>query len=312
MKKFTYVFVLAYLLLSSCTAQKSMVDTTKQAVSTQLENALLWKIEGKDLKQASYLYGTIHMIAKEDFFLTDATKEMFKKTDQVTFEINMEEMNDMGAQLSLMMNAFMKNNTTLKDLLSEEDYDIVGKHFKEMGLPLMMLERIKPMFLSVFASGDMDMTGLGNGSMVSYEMKLMDIAKEQDKAIAGLETAEYQMSMFDSIPYTAQANMLVESIKAGDQGDDQFKNMVELYKNQDLKAMGEMISSDAEGIANYEELLLKNRNRNWIPIMGKMMLEKPTFFAVGAGHLAGEEGVIKLLRKEGYQVTAIDPVKTKP
>ena len=289
-----------------------MLDTTKQAVSTQLENALLWKIEGKDLQEASYLFGTIHMIAKEDFFLTDATKEMFKKTNQVTFEINMEEMNDMGAQLSLMMNAFMKNNTTLKDLLSEEDYDIVGKHFKEMGLPLMMLERIKPMFLSVFASGDMDMTGLGNGSMVSYEMKLMDMAKEQDKVIGGLETAEYQMSMFDSIPYTAQANMLVESIKAGDQGDDQFKNMVKLYKNQDLKAMGEMISSDAEGIANYEELLLKNRNRNWIPIMGKMMLEKPTFFAVGAGHLAGEDGVINLLRKEGYQVTAIDPVKTKP
>ena len=312
MKKFIYVFTLVYLIFTSCTAQKSILDTSKQKPSTQLENALLWKIEGKDLKQPSYLFGTIHMIGKEDFFLTDATKEMFGKTDRVTFEINMEEMNDIGAQLSLMMNAFMKDNLTLKDLLSEEDYDLVGKHFKEMGLPLFMLERIKPMFLSVFASGDMDMSGLQNGSMVSYEMKLMDMAKEQNKEIGGLETAEYQMSMFDSIPYTAQADMLVESIKAGDQGDEQFKNMVELYKNQNLQAMGKMISSDAEGIANYEELLLKNRNRNWIPVMGKMMLDKPTFFAVGAGHLAGEHGVINLLRKEGYKVTAVDPVKTKP
>ena len=82
--------------------------------------------------------------------------------------------------------------------------------------------------------------------------------------------------------------------------DDQVDQMVEMYKRQDLQGLAKMISSEDSGFAEYEELLLVNRNKNWIPLMGAMMLEKPTFFAVGAGHLPGEYGVIELLRREGY------------
>lgn len=283
------------------------------------ENALLWKIEGNDLEVPSYLYGTIHMIPAKDYFLTDAAKESFEECKQVTFEINMEDMMNIGAQMSLMMGAFMNNGTTLKDLLSEEDYKTVDAHFSEMGLPLFMLERIKPMFLSVFASGDMDMLGgIGNMSdttenaIVSYEMEFMEMAKATNKSINGLETAEYQMSMFDSIPYKAQADMLMSAIKAEKSDDDgQLDQMVEMYKNQDLQAMGEMLSSDEEGIGQYEDILLEGRNRNWIPVMGEQMKVQPTFFAVGAGHLGGEVGVVSLLRQAGYKVTAINPVKQK-
>jgi len=210
-----------------------------------------------------------------------------------------------------MMNAFMKDGKTLKDLLSDEDYKVVDEHFKKIGMPLFLLERIKPMFLSVFASGDMDMNSMASGDMVSYEMEIMKIAQEADKKIDGLETAEYQMSMFDSIPYQAQADMLVESIKSTESGSDQFDDMVKLYKNQDLQGMSQMLSSDEEGIGEYEDILLAGRNKNWIPIMGEMMESQPTFFAVGAGHLGGEVGVVALLRKEGYKVTPINPSKPK-
>ena len=118
--------------------------------------------------------------------------------------------------------------------------------------------------------------------------------------MAGLETIEYQMSMFDSIPYTAQAEMLVESLKADSVGSDQFEDMVRLYKAQDLDGMQKMFESDEGGLGEYDQLLLVNRNKNWIPIMEEMMSEKPTFFAVGAGHLGGSLGVVALLRKAGY------------
>lgn len=67
-------------------------------------------------------------------------------------------------------------------------------------------------------------------------------------------------------------------------------------------------SKEAENkmLADYEEDLLLKRNRNWIPVIEKAMKEKSTFFGVGAAHLADEEGVIKLLRKQGYKV---EPVK---
>lgn len=284
------------------------------------ENALLWKIEGKKMED-SYLYGTIHMIDSKDFFLTPSTEKYFKECERVTFEINMEDMTDMGAQMSLLMSAFMEGGATLKTLLSAEDYKVVEDHFAEIGLPLMLLERIKPMFLSVLASEDMGsmmggMTGEETAedkdasSIKSYEMEFMEMAKSQEKEMAGLETMEFQMSMFDSIPYKAQAEMLVETIQAsGEEGSDQLDEMVEMYKAQDLKAMEKMIAEGDEGLGEFAELLLNNRNRNWIPIMEKQMKEKATFFAVGAGHLGGEVGVVALLREAGYKVTAVDPVK---
>ena len=304
--KYLLSLLIAFIATYSSFAQADVVNATSltsYAPGTD-ENSLLWEITGKDLTTPSWLYGTIHLIGKDDFFLTDSTKAFISRSELVTFEINMEDMTDLTAQLGLLMKAFMENGKTLKDLLNEEEYKLVQNHFQEIGLPLFMFERIKPMFLTVMASGDMSPTSMSSGDMLSYEMEIMQLAQAGNKKMGGLETMEFQMSVFDSIPYEAQAQMLVESIKASDAGDEEFTKMVELYKNQDIQGMVEMMGGD-EGIAEYEDLLLNTRNQNWIPVMGEMMRAQPTFFAVGAGHLGGEMGVVALLRKNGYTVKPV-------
>jgi uncharacterized protein YbaP (TraB family) len=303
MKQFLLFLVAGLAWLNQGTAQQAKAP--ESMAPTAEENALLWEISGNDLRQPSYLFGTIHMISKNDFFLPEGTRSVFDKSQLVTFEINLEEMNNMAALMPLMMQAFMKGDTSLQDLLSEDDYQVVADHFEQLGLPMMFLDRIKPMFLSALTSEDALNMSRHPGEVVSYEMEFMEMARKSGKTMAGLETAEYQMSMFDSIPYGVQADMLVESIKTGGSDGDQFQQMVDLYKKQDLYGLQEMLASDQEGIAKYEDLLLLQRNRNWIPVMKKMMTDQPTFFAVGAGHLSGEEGVIALLRKQGYTVKPI-------
>jgi uncharacterized protein YbaP (TraB family) len=299
MKKL-FVWILAVATLS-VTASGQQPAATGLA-PTAKENSLLWEISGKDLPAPSYLFGTIHMIGKGDFIMSEQTKAAFDKALLVTFEINMEEMTNMAVMMPLMMKAFMSGDTTLQDLLSKEDYGVVSAHFEKIGLPMMFVDRIKPMFLSALGSEDaLKMQG-GSDEVVSYEVEFMNMARKQSKSMSGLETAEYQMSMFDSIPYRVQADMLVETIKGGDAGDDQFRQLVELYKAQDLYGLQQMLASDEAGVAEYEDLLLNQRNRNWIPVMEKMMADQVTFFAVGAGHLAGEQGVIALLRRQGYNV----------
>ena len=302
--KYIFTLVSAFLFSYAPFAQPGAggSPTTPSYAPTATENSLLWRISGKDLPSPSWLYGTIHLIGKNDFFLTDSTKAFIDRAQMVTFEIDMEEMTDLSTQLGLLMKAFMEDGKTLKDLLSAEDYQLVQKHFEEIGLPLFLFERIKPLFLTVMASGDMSPDAMNSGKMVSYEMEIMELA--EGKKTGGLETMDFQMSVFDSIPYEVQAQMLVESIQSSDAGDEEFAKMVVLYKNQDLQGMVEMMSSD-EGISSYEDLLLNTRNKNWIPVMGKMMRQQPTFFAVGAGHLGGENGVVALLRKEGYIVEPV-------
>jgi uncharacterized protein len=278
----------------------------KNAELIPQEKSLIWEIKGKGLNQTSFLYGTIHMIGKKDFFLTDGTKKSFDRSKQVAFEIDMEEMGDIMSLLPLLMQSFMKNDTTLQDLFSKEDYVLVKAHFDKVGLPMMFLNRIKPMFLSALDPKAMTGGGGEKEDIVSYEMEFLEMAQNQKKAVEGLETAAFQMSMFDSIPYRAQAQMLLESIKSGaDASDAQFDQLVELYKSQDIQAMQDLMGED-DTTNNYNDLLLVNRNRKWIPIMEKMMQDKATFFAVGAGHLGGGQGVIALLRAAGYSV---EPVK---
>jgi uncharacterized protein YbaP (TraB family) len=313
MKKVLFSLFIAFVALqmNSCaqkaTAPLSAQESTSSYAPTKEERSLLWEISGNGLAQTSYLYGTIHMIGADDFFLTDKTKEAFDQSKRLTLEINMEEMMDMSNLMPLMMQSFMKNDTTLKDLLTEEEYSEVKSHFDKVGLPMMFVERIKPMFLS--ALGNEDLANMEQtGNVKSYEMEFVSMAKQKEMPLAGLETAEYQMSMFDSIPYKAQAKMLVESISANStagEGKDQFSELVDLYKARDLYGLQEMLQSDDTGITQYEDLLLINRNKNWIPVMEKMMKDEVVFFAVGAGHLAGKEGVVALLRQKGYQVKPI-------
>lgn len=271
-----------------------------------LEKSLLWEISGGDLKAPSYLFGTIHLIESENFFFPQGTLSAFDKSDLVVFEIDMAEMSDMSSQFSILQKAFMPDGMSLKDLLDEGDYMVVADHFGDMGLPIFMLERIKPLFLTIMADGDMqglDVFG-SNPDAKSYEVEFNKMAEAAGKPVSGLETIDFQMALFDSIPYKIQANMLVEAIvkPTVEESDGSFDQIVEIYKQQDIEAMARMIVEDDAGFGQFTDLILENRNIAWIEPMSEMMKENSVFFAVGAGHLGGDNGVIRLLRRAGYQV----------
>ena len=122
---------------------------------------------------------------------------------------------------------------------------------------------------------------------------------------------KYQMSLFDSIPYKEQAEMLLDAIRSTNAESDLFDQTLELYKHQDIVGMLNMAGESQSGENTaYENVLINNRNQNWIPVMSKAMKTGPVFFAVGAGHLAGEQCVINLLKKQGFKLTPVSVYKT--
>ncbi|MCZ2100937.1 MAG: TraB/GumN family protein [Chitinophagales bacterium] len=296
------LFLSVFLLIlpfSSCKTTKSVAQ-----VDQPLENALLWELTGPGISQPSYVFGTIHLIDSKDYFLPKGTMTALDKSNKIVFEIDMKEMSDMSAMMGIMGKIFMKDNTTLKDLLSSEDYDYVSDYFQKKGMPIMMIERMKPMFLTALTYGDFEPGGLGNSKMKSYEMELLQIAEDSGKETGGLETIDFQLSLFDEIPYDAQAMMLVESIKSSEdpESSSQLNEMTSMYLNQNINAMVQMIGEEDNNVEGFEEKLLTKRNESWIPLMITGAKKGPVFYAVGAGHLAGSKGVINLLRKQGYTV----------
>ena len=290
--------------LVACHSTQKVSYTPDQILPA--EKALLWKISGNGLKKPSYLLGTIHLIPKNQFQLSEATYDALADTRRVTFEIDMKEMTNMAAQFSLLTKAFMSGGKTLRDLLSEEDYTFVKQKLDAQGMPAPMLERLKPLFLSTLFGADENGTGVDNSKMTSVEMELYRQVKRRKLESAGLETAAYQMGIFDSIPYEAQAQMLVETLRSSSESDSEFEKMIELYRQKDINAMEAMMHEEGLGVQQYQDILLNRRNRNWIPVMDRMMREKATLFAVGAGHLGGSVGVIALLREAGFRVEAAE------
>lgn len=260
-------------------------------------SSLLWKLQGKDIKKPSYLFGTIHMIPSKDYFEPDGMQEAFNQSELLVGEMDMSDMTSMT--MEMMANLNMKGDTTLDMLLSKEDYKKINdKLVSTIGMGLDFMKTFKPMILST-----MMMQGITKEESKSYELELLEKAKNKGIPMAGLETLQEQMSFLDALPYSYQAKELVKMLDQ-DSDDGEFQKMVDIYKTQNLDAMVDMIKEQGESSA-MEDILLNNRNKNWIAKIEKFASEKPTFFAVGAGHLGGPKGIIALLKEQGYSVTPV-------
>jgi len=132
----------------------------------------------------------------------------------------------------------------------------------------------------------------------------MKMAKDKNMETKGLEKTKDQMDIFDSIPYKTQAESFVKSLKNIDSLKISFKQMLDVYKKKDLDSLNILINEDAD-MAGYQDIMLDRRNARWIPEIIEQAKKTPTFFAVGAGHLGGQKGVIAMLRKQGYTVTPV-------
>ncbi|MBC5774162.1 TraB/GumN family protein [Pontibacter sp. KCTC 32443] len=262
--------------------------------------ALLWEITGQGLKQPSYLFGTIHAICPENYFLSPAVKEKLSKAERLSLEVDMDAPNFMA---ELQQAAVLPSGTTLRSFFSEADYKLLSSHFKQtLEINLDQLERMKPFMLH-----SMLLSQLTECQAVSYEQSLMEIAQTQGKEVIGLETVGEQLSAIDEMPANVQAAMLTKMINNMEEARQTYRTMVKLYLQQDLSGLDALSRKEYnnEEYHLYEQAFLVNRNKRWIPVMEREARIEPTFFAVGAGHLTGENGLLELLRKRGYTVTPV-------
>lgn len=281
MKAFIYSLVLSsFLLMSSAQA------------------SLLWKISGNDLEQPSYLFGTIHLICGGQFYMDDRIENAVSETDTLMLEIDLTDTATMMRLQQLMVNP---QGPYLQEHLSESQLSSVDEFFIEnFGAGVAQLGVLKPMALHSMVL----VAGMPCTDIKSYEVVLSEMAGEQDMAITELETVEFQMSLFDNIPLQEQVEWLWTMIDEEGEAQAQMAAMVDAYLGEDLEALLTLMKDDPQ-FSEYFELLLDDRNVNWVAPIREQIHAQSTFIAVGAGHLPGEMGMIELLREAGYEVEAV-------
>ncbi|MEJ8842014.1 TraB/GumN family protein [Lacibacter sp. H375] len=262
------------------------------------KSSLLWEITGNDLKQPSYLFGTIHIICKEDFFLPSSVTEKFTNAEQVFLELDMD---DPMMVLKMMQLLQLPKGQTIKQLFGDSAFKEFDKKYKEItGSSAMMFNTFKPFMLMSMLTEK----SLSCPARESYEQTFIAMAAKQKKNIKGLETIEDQVAVFDSIPDSTEIANLKNMVVDFDKGVEEFKKLVAVYKTQDVDSIYRLTNQSPELMEAENELLVK-RNSKWIPLMKTNMQKTSCFFAVGAAHLGGDIGVIALLRKQGYKVKPV-------
>jgi uncharacterized protein len=284
--------VFAVLLFFSCNAQKNApaLQTNKS------DNTLLWEVSGKGLKTPSYLFGTFHLMCKDDIPLGEQAKKAITASKELYLELDMDDPATLMGGMMLMQ---MRGDTTLQKLYSEDEYKRLTGFFQDsLKTPIGMFKSMKPFFLMAMLYPKMLPCKRASG----VEEVLMQMATLSKKPIQGLETMAFQASVFDSIPYTQQAKELLKAVDSMRQYQKYFDTMIMVYKTQQLTQIESLFNKSEYGMQENQDILLDKRNKNWVMQLKTIMQKQPVFIAVGAGHLVGKQGLIALLRKEGYKL----------
>ena len=268
------------------------LSTQAQTKAPKLENSLLWEVSGNGLANPSYLYGTIHMICSADYFLSEKTKKAFDSSSKLVLEIDLSD----PKQLSDMQQMAMGKEPLSKTLSAENLSKLDAILQKKTGMTIQQVDSFNLLTVMSLIS----MKSFGCNDLKFYEMNFIEAAKQKNLPIKGLETVKDQFEAFgNAYSDTEMIAMFEESSK------EETAKLVSKYKEEDINALFEITTDKRYTSEKIQKSILDNRNLNWLKIMPELMKTESTFFAVGSAHLAGELGVINLLRKAGYSVKPV-------
>lgn len=262
-------------------------------------SSLLWEISGKKVKSPSYIFGTMHIIPNEDFLFPESLKSKVKKSDVLVMEIG-----GLSEQMKAM-NMMMLDSGSMFDYFNEAQQDSIFDYTEEhLGFSeeqmKMAFGKMKPFVLMQLFTKE----AFGNNP-ASYEMTLEQIAKSEEIEVQGLETIEEQMGFIDKLSPEEQVNMIMETLRSEDKGMSQTRELIDIYLTQDIEKIYQYTITSDMSSPEFEEEFLVKRNKAWIKPIRKLIKKNKSFIGVGAAHLGGPDGVIQLLKNEGYTLTPV-------
>ena len=291
-----------------------LIATAIIASITYSQAQILYRISGKGLEKPSYIVGTYHLAPASFADSIPGMKTAIEGTQQVCGELDMMDAFKPENAARLMQSQMLPEGTTLTSLLTAEQLerlnklllDVMGSNLNDEAFAAQ-IDKMTPAALSTTLSLSSYMKKVESFN----PMELIDnyfqmLALQNGKAVKGFETVDFQMGVLFGAPLEKQVNDLMCMVDHFEDTEEMVNLITTAYFSQDLtlieEAMEQESKIDCGTTEEDEDILINNRNRNWVELMPDMMAEQPTLFVVGAGHLCGEKGVLKLLEKEGYTI----------
>ncbi len=258
------------------------------------EQGLLFKFQRKG-EPPSYLFGTIHSEDPRVLDLPDPVEDALARSTTLVLEIPMES--PPATDSSRLMR--LPSGQRLSDLIEPGLYRRLREAVSSMGMAESELQQFRPWALALLLSLPAPRTG------EFLDLRLSHLAQQQGKRLEALESPDEQLLLFERLPLSDQRILLQQALNNIDMLPTQTLQLVDAWLRRDLGRLQELSLQEVGDLRLdrwFKEQIVDRRNCKMVQRLIPMTARGPLLVAVGALHLPGEQGMLKLLRDAGYRV----------
>ena len=261
-----------------------------------LKQTFLWQLFPPNNAPRSFILGTMHVKDARVFVMQHHLIELIREAELYAAETNLHDLNGQEDFLTMLI----PDGRTIKEYYTDKQYSKMQKVLqKAFGVDIEQYLRFRPFFISSMV----DQAILSKDMPYSLDESLWRYADEQGKEMTGVESYADQLNIMNKIPVEVQARQLLSLSKKFSAHRKEILKLTELYVNGDIK---QLHRSARKGMGNLRKMLLWERNYRMADRIDALIREQSSFCAIGAGHLWGKKGVLKLLKDKGVKM---EPIK---
>ena len=276
---------------------------TAAATETKPAKPAMWRVADADT--SLYLFGTVHLLPAGYQWRTPRFDDVAAKSDSLVVETIVDEKNPAGFFAELMRLSMSPGLPPIVERVPADKRDALRTAIAKSGVPEMALDRMET-WAAAFALLQVQFQNLGLSGASGVETTLKSGFASAGKPILQLETNAEQLGLFDTLPEAAQREFLESAIDDPGKVREQFDGMLKAWVSGDVDAIAKTFNSEFSESPELRSALIEKRNANWSRWLERRMAQPGTaLVAVGAGHLAGQDSVIEMLKKRGLKVERV-------
>lgn len=287
------------------TALKTPTANSQKSAAPQ--RGVLYRVSHKG--NTSYLFGTIHVGQAAFYPLEPQVTRALSAASKLVLEVDIRDM--ATVQQAVLRHGIYPDGQTIEQHLSAGSLEKLKQALQVAGIPFASVARMKPWMVANLLIVQ-EMARAGYPAEQGIELYFLSVAKNENKPVQQLETADYQLSLFNGLNDAQQEEYLQENLAQLADGSAIKKGLalITAWQHADNKALEaalfEMQNDQSTSARFLQRVLLDERNPNMAnKIEGLLKNDKASFVAVGALHLIGDKGVPELLRQRGYKVQKV-------
>ncbi|MGB0936386.1 MAG: TraB/GumN family protein [Colwellia sp.] len=259
----------------------------------------VWKITKNN--DHIYLAGTVHILPPSEFPLPQEFEQAYKQADELVFETKLPDESDIAFQTKMMQALTYSGDKKLSDVITKQTLSDLSTYATELGADIMMFDKFKPGLLLTFLTMmEAQRAGISGEGVDAYFSKL---ALKDGKALSYLESVDFQMNMMAQMGVGYEDTFLQQNMEDFENFADLLYSLIKAWRLGDTQALNRLAVEPMKKDPQSMKLILNDRNTNWIPHIEKMFQDdNKELVMVGAAHIVGEKGLIKLLENKGYKV----------